>query len=228
MAKSLRQTASRPWCNLDQPGQRTHRASLWQHISDEGKAYNLMTETEASSELSAAPDQIERHTGKGRNVVVGNHQHEGGVDVFLAAVRLTRMPMCLSDPNLPDNPLVFVNRAFEDLTGYTAEEVQGRNCRFLQGQDTDPAKVDELRRAIAARVDVSVELYNYRRALQLPKGWQRVLERRLSQSGVQPSGGATLLLCQPTRRDEAVRGRGDGAAKLAHGCARQYGGRYCT
>lgn len=122
-----------------------------------------MTETEDTFEQSAAPDQIERRTGESRNVASGHHQGQNNVDVFLAAVRLTRMPMCLSDPNLPDNPLVFVNRAFEDLTGYTAEQVQGRNCRFLQGPDTDPTKVDEIRRAIAARVDVSVELYNYRK-----------------------------------------------------------------
>ena len=84
-------------------------------------------------------------------------------EVFLNAVRLVRMPMCLSDPNQPDNPLVFVNRAFEDLTGYTAEEALGRNCRFLQGPGTDLATVDELKRAIAAEVEVSTELFNYRK-----------------------------------------------------------------
>ena len=118
--------------------------------------------TEDTDDHDAPPDMRERHTGQPRNVVLGGQGH-GSTDVFFAAVRLTRMPMCLSDPNQPDNPLVFVNRAFEDQTGYTAEEVLGRNCRFLQGPDTDPAAVDEIRRAIAAKVDVSVECYNYRK-----------------------------------------------------------------
>ncbi len=108
------------------------------------------------------PDMQGHHTSGGRNVVHGDQGH-GGADVFLAAVRMTRMPMCLSDPNRPDNPLVFVNRAFEDLTGYTEEDMLGRNCRFLQGPDTDPAVVTEVRRAIEARVDVSVEFLNHRK-----------------------------------------------------------------
>jgi len=117
---------------------------------------------EDTDDHDAPPDMRERHTGQPRNVVLSD-QGPGSTDVFFAAVRMTRMPMCLSDPSQPDNPLVFVNRAFEDLTGYMAEEVLGRNCRFLQGPDTDPAVVDEIRRAIAAKVDVSVECYNYRK-----------------------------------------------------------------
>ena len=117
---------------------------------------------EDADDHGVPPDMQGHHTSGGRNVVHGD-QGRGGADVFLAAVRMTRMPMCLSDPNRPDNPLVFVNRAFEDLTGYMEEDVLGRNCRFLQGPDTDSTVVAEVRRSIEARVDVSVELLNYRK-----------------------------------------------------------------
>ncbi|WP_199707423.1 histidine kinase famiy protein [Teichococcus wenyumeiae] len=84
-------------------------------------------------------------------------------NVFFAAVEMTRMPMILTDPNLPDNPVVFANRAFEDLTGYRQEEIVGRNCRFLQGPQTDREKVAELRDAVAEHRPISVELLNYKR-----------------------------------------------------------------
>jgi PAS domain S-box-containing protein len=84
-------------------------------------------------------------------------------DVFFAAVEMTRMPMVLTDPNLPDNPIVFANRAFQDLTGYAQEEIVGRNCRFLQGAQTDRETVAELRRAVAEERATSVELLNYKR-----------------------------------------------------------------
>ena len=73
----------------------------------------------------------------------------------------TRMAICLTDPNQPDNPIVFCNAAFEDLTGYESEEILGRNCRFLQGPKTDGEQVAKMRRAIDSE-DVSIfELLNY-------------------------------------------------------------------
>ncbi|HEX8362240.1 MAG TPA: PAS domain S-box protein [Longimicrobium sp.] len=68
----------------------------------------------------------------------------------------------ITDPHQPDGPIVYVNPAFEELTGYAAADVLGRNCRFLQGQDTDPAAVAGLRAAMAAGEPATVELVNYR------------------------------------------------------------------
>ena len=69
----------------------------------------------------------------------------------------------ISDPSLPDNPLIYVNEAYERLTGYSREEVVGRNCRLLQGPGTREEPVAEMRRAIDAGERVSVELRNYRK-----------------------------------------------------------------
>jgi len=88
-------------------------------------------------------------------------EHRGGV--FFAAIEMTRMPMVLTDPRQDDNPIVFANNAFLDLTGYDQDEVIGRNCRFLQGPQTDRAVVAQLREAISERRAISVELLNYRR-----------------------------------------------------------------
>lgn len=73
------------------------------------------------------------------------------------------MAMVITDPNLPDNPIVFANDAFLDLTGYPREEVNGRNCRFLQGPESDPATVREIGAALRAFEDVSVDILNYRK-----------------------------------------------------------------
>jgi PAS domain S-box-containing protein len=83
-------------------------------------------------------------------------------NVFFAAVEMTRMPMVVTDPRLPDNPIVFANGAFFDLTQYKEEQVLGRNCRLLQGPDTDRRTVDEIRTAIAEHRPVSVDILNYK------------------------------------------------------------------
>lgn len=90
-------------------------------------------------------------------------KHESGSgDPFAAAVRATRMSMVITDPQQADNPIVFCNEAFQRLTGYSREEIIGRNCRFLQGPDTDPAAVRRIHDAVKAGEDVDIELLNYR------------------------------------------------------------------
>ena len=71
--------------------------------------------------------------------------------------------MVIADPNQPDCPIIYCNQAFLDLTGYKEDEVLGRNCRMLQGRDTDPATVQRIRQALAARQDVHEEILNYRK-----------------------------------------------------------------
>jgi len=68
----------------------------------------------------------------------------------------------LSDPRLPDNPIVFASEGFYKLTGYTREQVLGRNCRFLQGPDTNQQSLDVVRTAIANGTDATACLLNYK------------------------------------------------------------------
>ena len=82
---------------------------------------------------------------------------------FAAALRDTPVAMIVTDVSLNDNPIIFANNAFLRLTGYTRDEVIGRNCRFLQGVDTDPIEQARLRAAISAGQDIACELLNYRK-----------------------------------------------------------------
>ncbi|MBO9556504.1 SpoIIE family protein phosphatase [Cellulomonas sp.] len=71
--------------------------------------------------------------------------------------------VCVTDPRLPDDPVVWVNDAFTRITGYRLEHVVGRNCRFLQGPETDPVAVAEIRAALDEGRVVSTVLRNHRR-----------------------------------------------------------------
>lgn len=97
----------------------------------------------------------------------------GGADPFAAAVRATRMPMIITDPTQADNPIVFVNNAFARLTGYSRSEIIGRNCRFLQGPESDPASISRIRDAIARRIPIEIELKNHKKDGEV--FWNRLL-----------------------------------------------------
>jgi len=69
----------------------------------------------------------------------------------------------LADPDQEDCPIVYANKAFEDLTGYGPEDIIGKNCRFLQGQDKGQPEVAKLRESIKKHEPVSVTLRNYKK-----------------------------------------------------------------
>ena len=101
--------------------------------------------------------------GEGQAFGIPGLSTPAGRDELFAAVEKTRVPMILTDPNQPDDPIVFANRAFQDLSGYGAEDLIGHNCRFLQGPDTDPAHVQAIRDALKAKREIAIDILNYKR-----------------------------------------------------------------
>ncbi len=75
----------------------------------------------------------------------------------------TEMSVVISDPSLPDNPMIYVSDEFETQTGYRPEEAIGRNCRFLQGPDTSPDAIEAIRYALRAETRFTIDLLNYRK-----------------------------------------------------------------
>lgn len=81
---------------------------------------------------------------------------------LLLAMQESHSPFLVTDPRQPGNPIVYVNNGFLDMTGYSHGQVLGRNCRFMQGPETDPEVVAKLRDAIDDGRNVTVTLLNYR------------------------------------------------------------------
>lgn len=81
---------------------------------------------------------------------------------FIKALQTAQQNFVVTDPSLPDNPIVYASQGFLNLTGYSLDQILGRNCRFLQGPETDPKSVERIRKAIEQGNDMSVCLLNYR------------------------------------------------------------------
>lgn len=81
--------------------------------------------------------------------------------VLIKALASTGSPVTIADARQPDTPIVYCNDAFLKLSGYALNEIIGKNCRFLQGEDTDRRQVAKLKQAINAKEDTSVVLLNY-------------------------------------------------------------------
>ena len=102
---------------------------------------------------TSARDQAERH--------IEGFRQQGGI--FVEAVRLTRMPMMVTDARLPGNPIVFANNAFVELSGYAMEELVGQDPHFLNGPGTDPEAVRQYTRSMEERRDETLEIQQYRK-----------------------------------------------------------------
>ncbi|MBX9614067.1 MAG: LuxR C-terminal-related transcriptional regulator [Caulobacteraceae bacterium] len=87
---------------------------------------------------------------------------EDGNTLLLSIVN-SPIASVISNPRLADNPIIAVNQAFCDLTGYDVEEIVGRNCRFLAGPATEPWLTDRIRQGTRDRKPTLVEILNYKR-----------------------------------------------------------------
>lgn len=126
---------------------------------------------------------LKQHLGeeKGNLLIAGNESSNGGNEGLLAssqgiankvlddpdfsfikALQTAQQNFVVTDPAMPDNPIVYASQGFLNLTGYSVDQILGRNCRFLQGPETDPKAVDRIRKAIIGGNDMSVCLLNYR------------------------------------------------------------------
>lgn len=117
------------------------------------KADDILKTCGASPKTTAALSAVE----------LGHHKALADSDgKLIKCLQFSQQNFTVSDPSLPDNPIVYASEGFIKLTGYSRDQILGRNCRFLQGPGTDPDAVDIIRRAIALGEDASVCLLNYR------------------------------------------------------------------
>lgn len=112
----------------------------------------LPADDEDSSEDDERPDSVDEKIKK--------REKRKGLDLATTLERIEKN-FVITDPRLPDNPIIFASDSFLELTEYSREEILGRNCRFLQGPETDPATVKKIRQAIDNQTEVTVQLINY-------------------------------------------------------------------
>ncbi|MDP5185347.1 diguanylate cyclase [Blastococcus sp. BMG 814] len=143
-----------------QPGRRLEYLLTYDRQRVLDAAGLMLQRVRPTSGAAAAPSPVARGTPAQDAVRVPPADLP---DLLLRAIATASNGIVIADALLPDVPLVYANAAFLDLTGYSEEEVLGRNCRFLQGPATDPSQVQPIRRRILAGRDVHAVLLNYRR-----------------------------------------------------------------
>lgn len=104
----------------------------------------------------------QRRTRQLEKEISDRQQTEVRLGLLERAIAASRHGIIISDATQPDNPVIYVNQGFERITGYSAEEIVGKNCRFLQGSQNNQPALGELRRALLEERECLVTLQNYR------------------------------------------------------------------
>ena len=91
------------------------------------------------------------------------HGHGDVAKAVLLTEEEREQSVVITNPALPDNPMIFISDEFEIQTGYSPQEALGRNCRFLQGPETDPKAVKAIRRALESESEITVDILNYKK-----------------------------------------------------------------
>ncbi|MBT2575792.1 PAS domain-containing protein [Bacillus sp. ISL-51] len=85
------------------------------------------------------------------------------LELIKKALDHARIGVVITDPSLEDNPIVYTNQGFMDMTGYSSEEILGKNCRFLQGKQTDKKQVAKIRNGLKNKEPITVRLKNVKK-----------------------------------------------------------------
>jgi diguanylate cyclase (GGDEF)-like protein/PAS domain S-box-containing protein len=94
---------------------------------------------------------------------IESHRAQEHLQLMERAINSSSNGIVITDATQQDNPIIFVNNGFERITGYSREDILGKNCRFLQGNNFQDAAVNKLRRAILEGKECHIELQNYRK-----------------------------------------------------------------
>ncbi|TWI58677.1 response regulator receiver modulated diguanylate cyclase/phosphodiesterase with PAS/PAC sensor(s) [Pseudomonas duriflava] len=146
---------------------------LKQHCPLLPKTYNKLYEWTLST-LEGKSVEVEIHCAKteweGRQAsllslrdIAKRKESEKQLRLLQRSVESSYNGVAIADAQLPDLPLIYVNSAFERLTGYSAHEVLGKNCRFLQGSEHEQASLETIRAGLAQQREVRQVLRNYRK-----------------------------------------------------------------
>ena len=127
------------------------RTSIRHHLGDT-QADELLKD-ENLADISAVKNEGSNTTHNDNTLIASDSNDANKVlddpdFSFIKALQTAEQNFVVTDPSLPDNPIVYATQGFLNLTGYTLDQVLGRNCRFLQGPETDPKAVEKIRRSI--------------------------------------------------------------------------------